>query len=549
MAEAATDISRRRSPLLSPASLTLIVAVALLGVFLSWPTANYSYDAVAYSALIHHGVHGGGVARLWHQYHMLYMPVGYALAAAVTALGVTVEVLAMMQVLNAVVTALGLLLFAALVRRFTGSLDVALAATAVLGLSFAVWYYATDPEVYPPAILFMLLAMWWVAAARTNAPLPGAVGAGLCLGLAVGFHVVFVLVVPAVAVALLLPGEGGSGPRRRIGHCAVMLGLAAVVAVLPYAVYYWQVVGVGLVEGFGERVSWALTKESAEGGRIFFGVGFRPDLEVLGILRGFARGPARPSAMLVAGAMLARVLLVAGVVLAVWRGREVWRRFRWPAVLAVGWLIPFFALFSAYDVGDYKFVVLQLPPLVLVIALAAATFPGRRLPTVLMWCCAGLLLAVNLAGTFVPWSRIENNLHHRQALFIRDHSAAQDLVIQLGAGDTKMLKVYLPYFGARPGLILDLVFRTAAPAEALALVEAQVRDCWTTGGSVYVLSDAMEQSSLVRQFERRRGLRPGSLRRFFEALGARPHARLDSDFGLYVLEPQMAESRQRSAGR
>src|SRR5437867_5363615 len=91
----------RRAP---TAGWLLILFVFLSSLYLALPTAHHSYDAVAYALDVEHAVVTGSSERLWHDYHILYNPLGYALYALGRPAGL--HPLMMMQMGNALAGAL-----------------------------------------------------------------------------------------------------------------------------------------------------------------------------------------------------------------------------------------------------------------------------------------------------------------------------------------------------------------------------------------------------------------------------------------------------------
>ena len=122
--------------------------------------------------------------------------------------------------------------------------------------------------------------------------------------------------------------------------------------------------------------------------------------------------------------------------------------------------------------------------------------------------------------------------------FIRENTGEGDLIIHFGMGGNIKQKVYLPYFGAREELILDLQFRgnRREPDEILAGLEAMIRCRIAAGRRVFVLSDVFEDRRLGSKFHQHHSLPEETLQEYFERFQPRLHARLDRNFSLYILE-------------
>ena len=93
----------------------------------------------------------------WHEYHILYISLGYAVAGLLILAGFLPDILVLMQAANALFSVLTLVLFFRLLSEETGRSAPALVGTGLLAFSYSFWYYATDPEVYPVCLFFLLL--------------------------------------------------------------------------------------------------------------------------------------------------------------------------------------------------------------------------------------------------------------------------------------------------------------------------------------------------------------------------------------------------------
>ena len=505
--------------------LAAALATGLLTLWLSWPTADWSHDAVAYAALVHRALYTGATHVLWHQYHMLYMPLGWLIGRALLAAGIVVDVLGLLQALNALLSAAAVLVFAYVARRLTGRAGLALGLTAVLGLSFSFWYYATDPEVYPASILCLLVTLAAALQLLDRGRAPTALATGLAGGLAFGFHAAAGLALPVVAAVTLAVAPGSV--RRRLGLTAVVVVGFLTSGVLPYVLYYRLGAGVSTSAGLVDLARNVAETRTFGSGPWLLGKGFRPDLELAGILRGTAAPPAFPSPMLEAGTLAARIGLVALALLAIIRLPTLWRRQRGATLLLSGWLMGFLVLFSAYNVGSYKFVGFPLVAGLLLAGAAAATLTRRPAPgtaSAVIAALAVVLGATNLFGVVIPASHPENNPFLARAELIRDRTAPGDLVVLLGVGPEAMLRIYVPYFAQREVLLLDLAFAPGrrGPGAAAAMASAEIRARLAAGHRVLALAELFDDPELVAAFERHEELAPGTLDRILAPFRATP---------------------------
>jgi hypothetical protein len=480
--------------------LGLLVSVAF-GAYLHWATSRFSFDAVAYCSLIHYALFGGGVGVLAHPSHMLYSPMGWAVARSLVSLGIEVDVLALMRLLNATATAATLWFFGGVLRRTSGRPGLALAVTAVLGASFVVWYYATDPEVYPFALLCLVLALRSSLASLDADELWPVIATGVWIGVGVGFHVSTILILPGIAGALYARGRDRG---TRVVRPALLLLVAGVLSLAPYVAYYWGWQDTDPLQAMGRFLVSEVEDRATHDDR------FRPGVESMAVVRGLVAEPEVDGVVLRLSVAAARLALVVAAVIALVRVRRLWSTHRWSCVIVSCWLLLSFLLYSWYQAGARKFVGFLLVPLLVLIALALSTLPRQRWVTAAVAVWAGVVGVTNLVGVIVPYADPRTNPHLGHTSFIEAHSADRDLVIFLGYGDSLMQRVYLPFFGHRRGLALADVCRRS-PGESARLLEHRIATARRSGGRVLVWSDVVDDPALVRRFEAWRSLPDGSV--------------------------------------
>jgi hypothetical protein len=428
--------------------------------------------------------------------------------------------LTLLQSLNALFAAAALALFYRLARRL--ALDAPLSAllTALLGLGYAYWYYATNAESYPISIFFLILA-FLSAQQLPSHPSPARIARpGVWLGLAIGFHVTCVLALPALLLAMW-PGPSCEKPLRRV---VIAFLAASLLALAPYAATYTYFDKTDPISGLADDLR--ATVDPGYRGKVWWSV--EPDnvrRQWIGLAEAMA--PAQQSAVsqpyptLSAGLRLGFLALTLLPLALLLPRRERARR----AFMLLAWLGPTFVFFSAYNTASAKFSAYQWIPLLLLIGLAIRSLRPMRFARLT---ALGLVVVLAAGTLFVSLETLRrqadraSNPHLARALAIRELTEPDDVVVHLGRGENQYQKVYTPYFAVRRSIVLDSYFdRNRQSGEvSLGILGDRIREHMRLARRVLLLDDAAGATESRQEFEEFHGLEPGSLGRFFA--GHRP---------------------------
>jgi hypothetical protein len=510
------------------ASLSLF-AVALLA-YLAFPTAHYSYDAVASGVLLYQWITSGDLAPLFHRYHVLYLPLVAAAETVSRRLGLELDPLTLMQLLNAPFAAGAVALYYRMARA--SGLDglPSMTLSLLLGGGFGFWYYATTGEPYPISIFFLLLAFLSAVRETGRRSWARSFVPGVWLGLAAGFHGTCLLALPGLVVLIWPRRSDGAGPRRVV---AAVLA-AGVTLGVPYAARY-------LMARHGSGPSGPAVDVSAFAHEEGWSYRPRPIDQWRSLTRSMAPTdwPSVPSAHPGLAKSLSLALLLTTLLpLALLFGADRARRRLIVAVTV--WFAACFMFFSMYFPESPKFASYQWIPMLLLVGLALQQVAKREALR-----RAGTAFLAGLVGTalFCSFDLVrrqtdpESNPHFARARAIARLTRPDDLVVHLGRGINQYQKVYTPYFAVRRSLVLERFFdgSRAAPEQSMRALEARLASAATGPGRVVVLSDAIEPGPSSREFEKTFGLEDGSLARLFAA--HRPQRLADDPAAgrLYVL--------------
>ena len=397
-------------------SLILIFLLSLFLVYLATLTADYYWDGITFALQIEKVARlERGNAALFHQNHLLYNALGYLLYAIVRSLGVHARALCVLQITNALVGAVSVVLFFRISERLTGSRSLAIISSAALAFSAVWWKLATDANAYMISILLMLICANSLISAK-----PHWMIAGLALGGAMLIHQLASLFHPAAVVAVIT--------NKSIEKKASYTTKLSVLVWAPSLVaYYFCAVLVDDVTDPLAIVKWALSNPS--------GVSLSPNL-----LRGLLLLP-RGSLDMIVGhsfalfraqdgeiekifAVAALVTAICFLVMFVLRlrtakdlqrfanncspGRERWRAY---APMLITWLIAYIGLLLFWEPWQVLYRAFYLPPLLLVLGLAVRSLYKSTDVSVNGMAVLGLatLMLFNLSFFIAPHMRASSN--------------------------------------------------------------------------------------------------------------------------------------------
>ncbi|HEX8803718.1 MAG TPA: hypothetical protein VF743_05980, partial [Acidimicrobiales bacterium] len=217
-----------------------LVAVAV------YARTRSSVPALTHDALDNLLAIEGGGAALYHPHHLAFGAVSWVWLRLLRAAGVDGDPLLDVALLNSVLGGVCVALAHVLLRvRAALPAPLALAGAAGAGLSFGVWFYSGNVEVYVLPLALLLAALLAATAPRPTAWT--ATAAGALHGLAVLGHQVHVLFAAVLLVALVRRGADR-------GQLARYLGTAAAVVVAGYGLVLGLVVR---PSSPGAAVDWA----------------------------------------------------------------------------------------------------------------------------------------------------------------------------------------------------------------------------------------------------------------------------------------------------
>jgi hypothetical protein len=206
-------------------------------------------------------------------------------------------------------------------------------------------------------------------------------------------------------------------------------------------------------------------------------------------------------------------------------------------------LAAFVPLWTVWDAGNWEFLLLALPALAVLLALAVhrrtAHGGGRAVVTAGLAAAALTLGAYQFANVIEPQADPRNNPSWVRSQFIRHHSGPRDIILISGVGDYRAEKFYLRYLGRRR-LVLQWKLLQMDAADVPARLRADLQREWSRGARLLATSDVFDDANL-QLLEADYGFGRADLERALSGLNRRALAALEEGFTIWELAPPATE--------
>jgi hypothetical protein len=392
------------------AGSSAVMSLALLALYLAFPTKVYYWDGIVYAQMIEDAAAGAKIS-LAHPNHLIYGFVGYLLFRMLQVVGMSLRALSVLRILNSVFSAGCAALLFAILRNTLRSTYYSVCLTLLFALSAMWWKFSTDVNPYIPSVFFLLLTFYLVLPDRKSAPLLAALSfvAAMC------FHELAVISYPVFALGLYWQ-EGPLRSRRGRRNVITFSLVTFVLTVGMYAMLFYE----SSVEfNFVRLVRWAASY-SSDADTTF---AFWSNLEYS--LRGQVRlffggrfnllhGLMNPLIVILIGLFAATVLfLIVAVLRNLATLRVRWREARLEPQqktilqLASLWLVVYLVFLFFFLPQNTFYRLFYLPAVILMCGVALAALPKTKSR---FFATASFVVAVGL-GNFLfsiyPFSHVE----------------------------------------------------------------------------------------------------------------------------------------------
>jgi hypothetical protein len=416
-------------------------ALAVAAIYLIFRSAYYFPDGMRWELAIA----DLGAPAVWHQHHLLYNPLALAFHAALRLFGYGGRLLGAMQILDALVGAVGFVLCYLILRKAEASRPLALAGSFALAFSYGYWAYSCNAEC---VILSTVAAMATFLSAQWASDGRGFGRWALCA--AIAGAAVLTHITNGLLFLFLVGAYFISRPDKYLRRLP-----ALILAYLSPAVVAYLAVGIGVLGygGPGELWRWAFGAP----GRTHYYMTYRlvnVALDFYALARNvfglrwikdvLASGWAWQSYAVAAVIILGAAVLLAAFVGAVSRfsSRGASRRQAW---LALVFFLPYAVFFTFRDAGGTDRWTPQAFALIFILYASAGAAVPKRFGRVVLYALPVLLFAGNFWGSIYPESKPQYNEHLSFARFVDDVTAPGDLVVFSGL-DGLGPGIYADYF-------------------------------------------------------------------------------------------------------
>lgn len=422
-----------------------------LAVYLAFPNRNYGADAVEYVL----SINAGTPESLFHPHHLIYNPIGFVFGKALEGLGISISTTTLMQTVNSLAAATGLVLFFVILLRLSSKVTTSLIFTFLFAFSMALWEYAIEAEVYVFGLVFLISSLLLIidSLSKGSEPKPsmlislGVLGSFACL-----FHQMHILFMAVVFTFICLVGKGLL-PRLKmtayyfapfvvlVGGSYLAIGYA--LNKLPNLASFYDWVTAYFHRGeWGHFATLQLPLSAYGLQKSFFKASFLRDFFLTGNID-------TKGTVLLFFFGVGVMLLVALIIITVLKFNSIYKFQGRLVILLLVWSLVYGAFILWWDPPSHEFWMHILPPIWLLLLLGFKEWHFKKpicrlaLPVALL----GLLVCVNFVGDVLPNNNIKNNENYQLVLKLREQGISSgDLLLMHRAWAIN--EYYQLYFGS-----------------------------------------------------------------------------------------------------
>lgn len=218
------------------AFIPLLLSLALVALYLAFPTRVYYWDGISFAQSIEDAASAN--VSLAHPNHLLYNFAGYFFYRLLRSVGAHIRAITALQILSSILSSGCATILFVILRDTLRSIYFSVSLTSLFALSATWWKFSTDANAYIPSVFFLLLSFYFVLPDRKPRPLLLALSflAATC------FHQLAVIAFPVFALGVYLQ-DGAIPIRRRLSNAIVFAVAAFVLIVGAYTIVFYITTG------------------------------------------------------------------------------------------------------------------------------------------------------------------------------------------------------------------------------------------------------------------------------------------------------------------
>lgn len=472
---------------LSERWLVMLTLTLTAFVFFIYLPVSFDYDGTVFSSYLRYALVKGDMSGLYQPHHPLYFPLTFGLYKLLSfVLGYNVLEYFHLQLFSLVFGVLtlwmGYKILAVMLPRDCNRRLILPLGTALMAVSYGIWYYSVEAEVHIPGLFFVAAGKYLLCFKPGDTDsFKRHLAAAACLTAAAGFHLTNGLIALSVLAVFYLNKK----PLRIIfrffsfyaGFWVLGLGILALVS------------NVDLVSHFKNQL---MGSDPMSGYHINYwtgGLSFKAFYESL---KSVAHGLINPASSILSlaalGMMLGMILLIG------WIKRK--KGIHQFSVL-IAWMTPYFVFFTFWDHRNLEFKLNVLFPLLLLFILSLSKLKKWLVPVLLVSVFTSLA-AANYFSFVKPANDSGNNRHYKVAEAILNRTPENAVIIVAGCGSQISIynKIYISYFAYRPTLILDWMLGKGMSLEQIA---QRIHSEQAKGAPVYFFSELLKDGPALQQ--------------------------------------------------
>jgi transmembrane protein TMEM260 (protein O-mannosyltransferase) len=222
--------------------ITWIAFIAILVIYLTFPTRNYFFDGIDFAHTIESASRVN--TSLIHPNHLIYNAVGYLFYSLLRFLGFDLRAVAALQILDSILGVLSAYVLFLILKSSLRSVYLSFCLTLLFSFSATWWKFATDADAYIASVLFLLISFYLILPEAQESPerqLRRGIGkarpflVAFTFSVAMCFHQLAVIFFPVIVLGLPLQTNKFSWKEK--GFKVVQFGATAFI--LTAGAYYF----------------------------------------------------------------------------------------------------------------------------------------------------------------------------------------------------------------------------------------------------------------------------------------------------------------------